>query len=96
MKITDVRVRKVTRSEKIKAAVTVIFDGVFAVHDIKVIEGSKGIFVAMPSRAAYDPVNDDTKHRDIAHPINSEVREKLNRTILNEYYKMLEEENKNA
>lgn len=96
MEITEIRVRKVTRNEKIKAVVSIILDGIFAVHDIKIIDGSKGIFVAMPSRPAYDPVNDDLKHRDIAHPLNSDVREYLNHIILEKYYEMLEEENKNA
>lgn len=71
MNITDVRVRKVTKEGKMKAVVSITIDDEFVVHDIKVIEGEKGLFIAMPSRKATDG-----EYRDIAHPINSGTREK--------------------
>ncbi len=71
MQITDVRIRKVAKDGKMKAVVSVTFDNEFVVHDIKVIEGEKGLFIAMPSRKALDG-----EFRDIAHPINSDTREK--------------------
>jgi len=71
MDITDVRVRKVNKEGKMKAIVSVTFDNEFVVHDIKVIEGDKGLFIAMPSRKTMDG-----EFRDIAHPINSSTREK--------------------
>lgn len=80
MTITDVRVRKVESEGKMKAVVSITIDDEFAVHDIKVIEGDKGLFIAMPSRKAKDG-----EYRDIAHPINSDTREKLQKTILNHY-----------
>lgn len=80
MEITDVRVRKVAKEGKMKAVVSITFDNEFVVHDIKVIEGEKGLFIAMPSRKALDG-----EFRDIAHPINSDTREKLQKAILNKY-----------
>ncbi|MBD5097431.1 MAG: septation regulator SpoVG [Lachnospiraceae bacterium] len=80
MQITDVRVRKVTKEGKMKAIVSITIDNEFVVHDIKVIEGEKGLFIAMPSRKA-----SDGEYRDIAHPINSETREKIQSLILNAY-----------
>ena len=82
MTITDVRVRKVTKEGKMKAVISVTFDEEFVVHDIKVIEGEKGLFIAMPSRKAADG-----EYRDIAHPINSVTREKIQNIILGEYEK---------
>ena len=70
MNITDVRVRKVAKEGKMKAVVSITIDDEFVVHDIKVIEGEKGLFIAMPSRKATDG-----EYRDIAHPINSGTRE---------------------
>ena len=70
MQITDIRVRKITKEGKMKAVVSVTFDEIFVVHDIKVIEGEKGLFIAMPSRRS-----GDGEYRDIAHPINSEMRD---------------------
>lgn len=84
MEITDVRVRKVTKEGKMKAVVSVTFDQVFVVHDIKVIEGEKGLFIAMPSKKATDG-----EYRDIAHPINSQTRENLQNVILKAYEKEL-------
>lgn len=80
MEITDIRIRKLSKEGKMKAIVSVTFDNEFAVHDIKVIDGEKGLFIAMPSRKALDG-----EFRDIAHPINSETREKLQRAILEKY-----------
>lgn len=80
MQITDVRVRKVTKEGKMKAVVSITLDNEFIVHDIKVIEGEKGLFIAMPSRKAADG-----EYRDIAHPINSETRERIQSIILEKY-----------
>ena len=87
MQITDVRVRKVTKEGKLKAVVSITIDNEFVVHDIKVIEGEKGLFIAMPSRKATDG-----EYRDIAHPINSETREKIQGIILQKYEQVLAEE----
>ena len=87
MKITDVRVRKVTKEGKLKAVVSITLDDEFVVHDIKVIEGEKGLFIAMPSKKAVDG-----EYRDIAHPINSSTREKIQSTILVKYEELLQEE----
>lgn len=86
MKITDVRVRKIAKEGKMKAIVSITLDEEFVVHDIKVIEGEKGLFIAMPSKKATDG-----EYRDIAHPINSETREKIQAIILEAYEKALEE-----
>ena len=80
MQITDVRVRKVTKEGKMKAVVSITLDYEFVVHDIKVIEGEKGLFIAMPSRRAADG-----EYRDIAHPINSETRDRIQNIILEKY-----------
>ena len=86
MQITDVRVRKITKEGKMKAIVSITLDDEFVVHDIKVIEGEKGLFIAMPSKKATDG-----EYRDIAHPINSSTRENLQRVILKSYEKALDE-----
>lgn len=86
MKITDVRVRKVAKEGKMKAVVSITLDDIFVVHDIKVIEGDKGLFIAMPSRKS-----GDGEYRDIAHPINSETREWVQKVILEGYEKALQE-----
>lgn len=80
MEITDVRVRKVNKEGKMKAVVSVTFDNEFVVHDIKVIEGDKGLFIAMPSRKTLDG-----EFRDIAHPINSYTREKIQSSVLEKF-----------
>ena len=85
MQITDVRVRKVTKEGKLKAVVSITIDNEFVVHDIKVIEGEKGLFIAMPRKKALDG-----EYRDIAHPINSGTREKIQNTILDRYQESLE------
>jgi len=84
MEITDVRVRKIAKEGKMKAIVSITFDDEFVVHDIKVIEGEKGLFIAMPSKKA-----SDGEYRDIAHPINSNTRNRIQSTILESYEKAL-------
>ena len=80
MQITDVRVRKVDKEGKMKAVVSITIDDEFVVHDIKFIEGDKGLFIAMPSRKS-----SDGEYRDIAHPINSDTRQKIQQLILEKY-----------
>ena len=81
MKISDVRVRIVRKSDtKLKAVASVTFDDCFVVHDIKVIEGNEGYFIAMPSRKTADG-----EYKDIAHPIKTEVREELIKVILDAF-----------
>ena len=80
MNITDVRVRKVAKEGKMKAVVSITIDEEFVVHDIKVIEGEKGLFIAMPSRKAVDGT-----YKDIVHPLNTETREFMKATILEAY-----------
>ncbi len=87
MEITDIRLKKVAKEGKMKAIVSITLDNEFAVHDIKVIEGEKGLFIAMPSRKAADG-----DYRDIAHPINQSTRERIQSLILAEYEKALLEE----
>ena len=87
MNITDVRVRRVAKEGKMKAVVSITIDEEFVVHDIKVIEGEKGRFIAMPSRKATDG-----EYRDIAHPINSDTRERIQGIILQKYEQVLAEE----
>ncbi|HIX51671.1 MAG TPA: septation regulator SpoVG [Candidatus Lachnoclostridium stercoripullorum] len=80
MQITDVRVRKIEKEGKMKAIVSITMDNEFVIHDIKVIEGEKGLFIAMPSRKAADG-----EYRDIAHPINSATRDMIQSVILSKY-----------
>lgn len=87
MNITDVRVRKVAKEGKMKAVVSITIDEEFVVHDIKVIEGEKGLFIAMPSRKATDG-----EYRDIAHPINSNTRERIQKLILEKYEEVMAED----
>ena len=82
MQVTNVRVRRIVKEGKMKAVVSITIDQVFVVHDIKVIEGEKGLFIAMPSKKSADG-----EYRDIAHPINTETRAMLERIILDEYEK---------
>ena len=84
MNITDVRVRKIAKEGKMRAVVSITIDDEFVVHDIKVIEGEKGLFIAMPSRKATDG-----EYRDIAHPINSGTRERIQKLILEKYEETL-------
>ena len=87
MQISDIRNRKVEKEGKMKAVVSITLDEEFVVHDIKVIEGEKGLFIAMPSRKA-----SDGEYRDIAHPINSNTREKIQSMILAKYEEAIKEE----
>lgn len=80
MQITDVRIRKISAEGKMKAIVSVTFDNEFVVHDIKVIEGQNGLFIAMPSRKT--PTGE---FKDIAHPINTDTRQRIQKAILDEY-----------
>ena len=80
MQVTDVRVRKIEKEGKMKAIVSITLDNEFVIHDIKVIEGEKGLFIAMPSRKAADG-----EYRDIAHPINSDTRSRIQQIILDKY-----------
>lgn len=86
MEITDVRVRKITKEGKMRAVVSITLESEFVVHDIKVIEGEKGLFIAMPSKKSVDG-----EYRDIAHPINSSTRDKLQKVILEAYEKAKDE-----
>lgn len=90
MEITDIRVKKIltesSAESKMKAVVSVTFDDAFVVHDIKIIEGQEKLFTAMPSRKTQDG-----EFKDIAHPINREMRVKLEEAILAEYRNVLEQ-----
>jgi len=86
VEITDVRLRKIETEGKLRAYVSVTFDDSFVVHDLRVIDGTKGMFVAMPSKRL--PNGD---HKDIAHPINTEIREKIQNAVLDVYNRELEE-----
>lgn len=87
MQITDVRVRKIAKEGKMKAIVSITLDDEFVIHDIKVIEGDKGLFIAMPSKKAADG-----EYRDIAHPIKSSTRDMIQKVILTSYEKAGSEE----
>lgn len=87
MNITDIRVRRIANEGKMKAVVSVTIDGEFVVHDIKVIDGDKGVFVAMPSRKA-----SDGEYKDIAHPITSATRQLLQNAIIEAYNSTPDEE----
>ena len=87
MEITDVRIRKVTDEGKMKAIVSITFDNEFVVHDVKIIEGQNGLFVAMPSRKM-----NEGDFRDVAHPISSETRNRIKDAIFDEYEKVLSEQ----
>ena len=80
MQITDIRIRKTERDGKLKAVASITIDEEFVVHDIKVIDGDKGMFIAMPSRKTTDG-----EYKDIAHPIKSSTREEMQRLILDKY-----------
>ena len=86
MKVTDVRVRKITNEGKMKAVVSITLDDEFVVHDIKVIEGEKGLFIAMPSKKG-----NDGEYRDISHPISATTRTEIQRLILEKYEEALSE-----
>ncbi len=82
MNITDIRIRKLNNESKMKAIASITFDECFVVHDIKIIEGDRGYFIAMPSRQT-----NNGEYKDIAHPINTEAREKLQKLILDQFEK---------
>lgn len=81
MEITDIRIRHTHHDGKLKAVASITIDDVLVVHEIKIIEGTKGLFIAMPARQ-----DDKRGFIDIVHPINSELREELQRMILEKYY----------
>lgn len=87
MDVTDVRIRKIDDEGKMKAVASVTFDGEFVVHDIKVIDGRNGLFIAMPSKKM-----GEGDFRDIAHPLTSETRNKIKEAILNAYDNIDEED----
>ncbi len=80
MQITDVRIRKVEKEGKMKAVASITIDNEFVVHDIKIIDGDKGLFIAMPSKKTLDG-----EYRDIAHPINSETRDRIQQSVIQAY-----------
>ena len=85
MKITDIRIRIVKKDDnKLKAVASLTIDECFAVHDIKVIEGNQGLFIAMPSRKT-----PEGNFKDIVHPLNTETRDEISKLILAEYDKAL-------
>ncbi|MBN2049508.1 MAG: septation regulator SpoVG [Spirochaetales bacterium] len=85
MDITDIRIRQVNADGKLKAYVTITFDDCFVIHNVKIIEGKNGAFIAMPSRKTKTG-----EYKDVAHPINSDFRGALQDRILDEYKKTLE------
>lgn len=87
MEITDIRIRKLDTESKLKAYVTITFDNSFVVHNVKIIDGKNGPFIAMPSRKTRSG-----EYKDVAHPINSDFRGKMQERILSEYEKALAEE----
>lgn len=87
MKITDVRIRRVDGQSRLRAVVSITIDDAFAVHELRIIEGKEGLFVAMPSKEV-----GEGKFKDIAHPINAETRELIEKTILEKYTEVLKEE----
>ncbi|GGB12845.1 septation protein SpoVG [Macrococcus hajekii] len=80
MKVTDVRLRKIDTDGRMKALVSITLDEVFVIHDLRVIEGNSGLFVAMPSKRT-----PDGEFRDIAHPINSEMRQEIQQAVIKVY-----------
>lgn len=87
MEITDIRIRKIDGTGKMKAIVSVTFDDMFVIHDMKIIEGASGLFIAMPSRKT-----PSGEYKDIAHPINAETRDMIQKVILQAYETMPDEE----
>ncbi|HLR79516.1 MAG TPA: septation regulator SpoVG [Bacillota bacterium] len=87
MEITDVRLRRVNTEGRMRAIASITMDEEFVVHDIRVIDGNNGLFVAMPSKRT-----PDGEFRDIAHPINSNTRAKIQDAVLEEYHRAGEEE----
>lgn len=92
MKITDVRVRLITKDDsKLKAVASIVIEDSFVIHDIKVLEGNQGYFVAMPSRKT-----PDGQYKDVAHPLNTPTREELSKVVLAEFEKAKTEEPQEA
>lgn len=87
MKITEVKIRKLLDTGRLRAVVSVTFDNVFAVHDIKVVQGDSRLFVAMPSRR-----ESDGSYRDVVHPINSSFRQMTERAVLEQYKSEIEQQ----
>lgn len=87
MEVTDVRLRRVNSEGRMRAIASITFDDEFVVHDIRVIDGDNGLFVAMPSKRT-----PDGEFRDIAHPINSNTRAKIQAAVLKRYHRESEEE----
>lgn len=83
MQITKIVVRPLSKANKVKATASVTFDDSFIVHDIRIIQGDKGLFIAMPSRKL-----PNGSFRDVAHPLNQEMREMIQTMILEEYKKI--------
>lgn len=88
MDITDIRIRQIDQEGKMRGVVSVTFDNCFVVHDIKIIEGADKLFIAMPSRKT-----PDNEFKDIAHPINTDMREMLQSAIIEKYNSALVQEN---
>lgn len=91
MQITDIRIRVVNKESKMRAVVSITFDHAFVVHDVKVIDGEKGLFIAMPSKRT-----PDGEYRDIAHPINMDMRGELQTAILEKYEEALQNQSEEA
>ncbi len=89
MEVTDVRLRRVSTEGKMRAIASITFDDEFVVHDVRIIDGNNGLFVAMPSKRTADG-----EFKDIAHPINSMTREKIQKAVLQEYESREEVESK--
>ncbi len=85
MKVTDVRIRRLTQEGKMRAIVSITLNDQFVVHDVRVIEGNNGLFVAMPSKRT-----PNGEFRDIAHPINSEARQEIQDSVLEVYKREME------
>jgi stage V sporulation protein G len=86
MNITDIKIRKIFQEGKVKAIVSIILDGDFAVHDLKIIEGVERLFVAMPNRRS-----EDGRFQDIVHPITTEARSQMERAVLGKYLEAVSE-----
>lgn len=86
MNITDIRVKRISTPGKMRAVASITFDEMFVVHDIKIIEGQSGLFIAMPSKKM-----PNGEYKDVAHPLNSQAREKIQAEILAAYENLPEE-----
>jgi stage V sporulation protein G len=91
VQVTDVRIRRIQTDGKLRAYVSITFDDSFVVHDLRIIDGRKGMFVAMPSKLL-----PNGNHKDIAHPINTEIREMIQSAVLKEYQATEQEEQTGA